>query len=327
VSRDNVRIELHINAGLLSHLPDMKALGADGIGLYRTEVPFIALGRYPTVHEQAQIYSRVMLDAGKNPIVFRTLDIGSDKKLSYLPHLPEDNPALGWRGIRIGLDRPALLRQQYRALLLAANGRKLKIMIPMVAAVGELQSARRTLDMECEYAVKHGVPLPSELQLGVMLEIPSLIWQMDELLAEADFISIGSNDLFQYTYAVDRAASHLQGVFDPLCRGFLKMLREIATDCAKANIPLSLCGEMGGKPIEAMALIGLGMRNLSMSGPAVPAIKTMVSSLSVAEISQFMHQILDISPPMDYRAALRAFALDHGIELGQLPQNLPQVVG
>jgi phosphotransferase system enzyme I (PtsP) len=268
-----------------------------------------------------------MLDAGKHPIVFRTLDIGSDKKLPYMPSLPEDNPALGWRGIRIGLDRPVLLRQQYRALLRAANGRKLKIMLPMVAAVGELQSARRTLDMECEYAVRHGIPLPSELELGVMLEIPSLMWQLDELLAEADFVSIGSNDLFQYTYAVDRAASHLQGVFDPLCHGFLKMLRDISRACAAANVPVSLCGEMGGKPLEAMALIGLGLRRLSMSGPTVPAIKTMVASLSVAEITQFMRQILDISPPLDYRAALRAFALDHHVELGRLPQNLPQIVG
>jgi phosphotransferase system enzyme I (PtsP) len=287
----------------------------------------MTLGRYPSVSEQAQIYARVMLDAGKNPIAFRTLDIGSDKKLSYMPSLPEDNPALGWRGIRIGLDRPALLRQQYRALLRAANGRKLKIVLPMVAAVGELQSARRTLDMECDYAVKHGIPLPAELQLGVMLEIPSLMWQLDELLAETDFVSIGSNDLFQYTYAVDRAASHLQGVFDPLCHGFLKMLRDIAKACAKADVPLSLCGEMGGKPIEALALIGVGIRTLSMAGPAVPAIKNMVSTLLVHEITQFMQQILDISQPLDYRAALRAFALDHGIELGQLPQNLPPIVG
>lgn len=327
ISQDGIRIELHLNAGLLSHLPDIKQLGADGIGLYRTEVPFMALGRYPTVEEQSIIYAQVMMDSGKSPVIFRTLDIGSDKKLPYMPHLPEENPALGWRGIRIGLDRPALLRHQYRALLMAANGRPLKIMLPMVAAVGELQSARHTLDMECEHAIRRGIPLPASLELGVMMEVPSLMWQMKELAEEADFISIGSNDLFQYTYAVDRSASHLQGVFDPLCMGFLRMLREIVQTCAKSDTPLSLCGEMGGKPIEAMALIGLGFRSLSMSAPAIAGIKTMVGTLDVQKITDFMHQILDIAPPLDYRAALRAFARDHGVELGRLPQTLPPMVG
>ena len=327
ISRDGVQIKLNINAGLLSHLPDLRALDADGIGLYRTEVPFMALGRYPSVHEQSQIYARVMMEAGKRPVIFRTLDIGSDKKLPYMPHLPEENPALGWRGIRVGLDRPALLRHQFRALLLAANGRRLQVMLPMVAAVGELQSARRILDMECDLAVRSGVPLPHDLQLGVMLEVPSLLWQMGELLAETDFISIGSNDLFQYTYGVDRGSPHLQGVFDPLCLGFLRMLRDIVRACAAADVPLALCGEMGSRPLEALALLGLGVTSLSMSAPALAAIKAMICSTTVAEISKFMQQILDISPPLDYRAALRAFARDHGIELGLLPQVPPPMVG
>jgi len=327
VSRDGVRIHLNINAGLLSNLPDLKALDADGIGLYRTEVPFMALGRYPSVHEQSQIYARVMMESGNRPVVFRTLDIGSDKKVPYLPHLPEENPALGWRGIRVSLDRPAMLRHQFRALLIAANGRALQIMLPMVAAVGEVQSARRILDMECDHAARTGIPMPHSLKLGVMLEVPALMWQMDELLAEADFVSIGSNDLFQYTYGVDRGSSHLQGVFDPLCHGFLKMLREIVRACGAADVPLSLCGEMGSRPLEAIALIGIGITSISMSAPAVGAIKTLIQSLSVGEIKDFMHQILDISPVQDYRAALRAFAQDHQIELGLLPQTPPPVVG
>ena len=327
VSRDGVYVALNINAGLLSHLPDLNALDADGIGLYRTEVPFIALGRYPSVHEQSQIYARVMMEAGNKPVVFRTLDIGSDKKLSYMPHLPEDNPAMGWRGIRVGLDRPTLLRHQFRALIMASNGRALRIMLPMVAAVGEVQSARRILDMECENCVRQGIPMPKEILFGVMLELPSLMWQMDELLAEIDFVSIGSNDLFQYTYGVDRGASHLQGVFDPLCHGFLKMLREIARACAAANIPLSLCGEMGGRPLEVLALLGVGITSFSMSAPALPAIKAMVCSLSIQEIRDFMHQILDITPVQDYRAALRAFAKDHIMDLPPLPQTPPPLVG
>jgi len=327
ISQDGVHVALNINAGLLSHLPDLNALDADGIGLYRTEVPFIALGRYPSVHEQSQIYARVMMEAGNKPVVFRTLDIGSDKKLPYLPHLPEDNPAMGWRGIRVGLDRPTLLRHQFRALMMASNGRTLRIMLPMVAAVGEVQSARRVLDLECENCARQGIPMPKEILFGVMLELPSLMWQMDELLGEVDFVSIGSNDLFQYTYGVDRGASHLQGVFDPLCHGFLKMLREIARACIAANIPLSLCGEMGGRPLEVLALLGVGITSFSMSAPALPAIKSMVCSLSVQEIRDFMHQILDIAPVQDYRAALRAFAKDHIVDLPPLPQTPPPLVG
>lgn len=327
VSVDGVRVELHINAGLLSHLPDLDALDADGIGLYRTEVPFIALGRYPSVHEQSQIYARVMMESGHKPIIFRTLDIGSDKKLPYMPHLPEDNPALGWRGIRVGLDRPALLRHQFRALLAAANGRALSIMIPMVAAVGEVQCARRILDMECDLATQNGIPLPHTLRFGVMFEVPSLMWQMDELLREVDFISIGSNDLFQYTYGVDRGSPHLQGVFDPLCEGFLRMLREITRACTAAKVPLSLCGEMASKPIETLALLGVGMTSFSMSAPAIGEIKTLVRSVAVAEITQFLNQILDITPVLDYRASLRGFARDHGIDLSQLPETPPPLAG
>ncbi|HRJ12399.1 MAG TPA: phosphoenolpyruvate--protein phosphotransferase, partial [Alphaproteobacteria bacterium] len=327
ISLDGERIALYINAGLLSHLPNINALDADGIGLYRTEVPFMALGHYPSINEQAQIYARVMMECGHKPILFRTLDIGSDKKLPYMPHIPEDNPALGWRGLRVGLDRPALLRQQFRALLIAANGRKLSIMLPMVAAVGEVKSARHTLNLECEYLMKQGVPMPAELKLGIMFEVPSLMWQLPELMDEVDFISIGSNDLFQYTYAVDRGSSHLQGVFDPLCDGFLRMLRDIVRAADAAHVPLSLCGEMAAKPLEAMVLLGLGVRSLSIASPAVAGIKAMVRSTNIAGIAGFLSHILDIAPPEDYRAALRAYAKDHRIALGELPQMPPPLVG
>lgn len=327
VSRDGERVSIYLNAGLLSHLPDINSLDADGIGLYRTEVPFMALGHYPSIKEQSQIYARVMMECGHKPILFRTLDIGSDKKLPYMPQIPEDNPALGWRGIRVGLDRPALLRHQFRALLIAANGRKLNIMLPMIAAVGEIQAARRILNLECEYLMKHGVPMPAELKLGIMFEVPSLMWQLPELMEEVDFISIGSNDLFQYAYAVDRGSSHLQGVFDPLCHGFLRMLREIISAANAANVPLSLCGEMAAKPLEALVLMGLGIRSLSIAAPAVAGIKTMIRSTNIAGIAGFLTHILDIAPIEDYRAALRAYAKDHGIALGELPQTPPPIAG
>lgn len=327
VSLDNIRVDININAGLLSHLPNLNALDADGIGLYRTEVPFMALGHNPSVHEQSQIYARVMMECGHKPILFRTLDIGSDKKLPYLPQIPEDNPALGWRGIRVGLDRPALLRHQFRALLIAANGRSLNIMLPMVAALGEVQSARRILNMECEYLMREGVPMPAELKLGIMFEVPSLMWQLPELMDEVDFISIGSNDLFQYAYAVDRGSSHLQGVFDPLCHGFLRMLREIIRTANAANVPISICGEMAAKPLEALAVLGLGIRSLSMAAPAVARIKAMVRTTNIAGITGFLSHILDIAPIQDYRAALRAYAKDHKIALGEMPQKPPPLVG
>ncbi len=327
VSLDGTRISLHINAGLLSHLPDITALDADGIGLYRTEVPFMALGHYPSIKEQSQIYARVMMECGHRPILFRTLDIGSDKKLPYMPQIPEDNPALGWRGIRVGLDRPALLRHQFRALLIAANGRALNIMLPMVAAVGEVQSARRILNLECEHLMRAGVPMPADLKLGIMFEVPSLMWQLSELMEEVDFISIGSNDLFQYTYAVDRGSSHLQGVFDPLCQGFLRMMREIILTAEAAKVPVSLCGEMASKPLEALVLLGLGIRSLSMAAPAMAGVKAMIRTTNIAGIAGFLTHILDNAPIADYRAALRAYAKDHGIALGELPQTPPPLAG
>ena len=201
---DGVTVELQINAGLLLDLPELDATGADGIGLYRTEIPFMVRNSFPSVEEQVDLYRRVLDQAGGKPVVFRTLDIGGDKLLPYLPESEEENPAMGWRAIRIALDRPALLRQQLRALISAANGRPISIMFPMVAELAEFDAARRILAIEVRRAMARGITLPSELLVGAMLEVPALIWQLDMLCRRADFVSVGSNDLMQFLFAKDR---------------------------------------------------------------------------------------------------------------------------
>ncbi len=317
ISRDGTRVELHINAGLLNQVPDLTALDADGIGLYRTEMAFMALGRYPSMQEQTQIYARVLMEANNKPVVFRTLDIGSDKKLPYLPQLHEDNPALGWRGLRVGLDRPAILRHQLRALILAAYGRPLAIMLPMVSQVSDVRRARQMLDMEIAIIKQRGIRLPAQIRLGVMFEVPALFWQLPELLPLVDFMSVGSNDLFQYTFAVDRSSAAVQESFDGLCPGFLRALRDLNVACQTAQVPLSLCGEMGGRPLDALALLALGYRSFSMSAPAIGPIKAMVKSVRIPAAAAFLKHLLDSGQEAHYRGRLRAFAMDNGIDLGE----------
>ena len=240
--------------------------------------------------------------AGDRPVTFRTLDIGGDKMLPYMKGLEEENPALGWRAIRIGLDRPALLRTQLRAMLRAAGGRELRIMIPMVSTVGEFAAARGLLQRELAFADRHGRRLPREIKFGAMVEVPALLWQLDELAAQADFLSVGSNDLMQYLYAADRDNKRVAGRFDPLSPGFLRALKSIAEAGARHGKTVTLCGEIGGRPLEAMALIALGYRHFSMAATSVGPMKAMVLSLDADAATQALDAML--ATP-DHRESLR----------------------
>ncbi|HYD06537.1 MAG TPA: phosphoenolpyruvate--protein phosphotransferase, partial [Reyranella sp.] len=210
-TRDQARIGLHMNAGLLIDMQHLDETGADGVGLYRTEIPFMVRSEFPDVDAQAWLYSRVLDVADGKPVTFRTLDVGGDKVLPYVGAFGDDNPAMGWRAIRIGLDRPAMLRRQLRALIQAANGRPLSVMFPMIAEVSELKDARKLLDLELDRAKRRGQALPERLRVGVMFEVPALAWQLDSLLPHVDFISVGTNDLLQFLYAADRGNSRLAG--------------------------------------------------------------------------------------------------------------------
>jgi len=292
VTTDGITVGLHMNAGLLIDMPHLEETGAQSIGLFRTELQFMLASRFPRLSAQEALYGAVLDAAGERPVTFRTLDIGGDKALPYMKGLEEENPALGWRAVRIGLDKPALLRVQLRAMLHAAAGRDLRVMLPMVSMVAEFIAGRKMLDREIAFAKHCGRTLPTSIKLGVMVEVPSLLWQLDELARHADFLSVGSNDLMQYLYAADRDNKRVSSRFDPLSAGFLRALKTIAEVGERGAAPVALCGEIGGRPLEAMALIGLGFRNLSMSATAIGPLKAMVLSLNVGAVKQELDAML-----------------------------------
>jgi phosphotransferase system enzyme I (PtsP) len=292
ISLDGVRIGLHMNAGLLVDLPHLAETGAESIGLFRTELQFMLAPRFPRPAAQEQLYRSILDAAGDRPVTFRTLDIGGDKLLPYMKGFEEENPALGWRALRIGLDRPALLRMQLRAFIRAAPGRDLRIMVPMVSTVDEFRRTRALFDRELAWSAGHGYAPPSSAKLGVMVEVPSLLWQIDEIAGAADFLSVGSNDLMQYLYAVDRDNRRVANRYDPLSVGFLRALRAITAAAARAGTPVTLCGEIGGRPLEAMALIGVGYRELSMSATALGPVKAMILTMNVEETASALDAML-----------------------------------
>ena len=292
VTADGIEIGLHMNAGLLIDLPHLSETGAQSIGLFRTELQFMLALRFPRLSAQEALYRSVLDAAGERPVTFRTLDIGGDKVLPYMKGLEEENPALGWRAIRIGLDRPALLRTQLRAMLHAAAGRDLRVMIPMVSTVGEFVAARGLLQKELAFGDRRGRERPREIKFGVMVEVPALLWQIDEIAAEADFLSVGSNDLMQYLYAADRDNKRVSSRFDPLSPGFLRALKTIVDAGTRRRKTVTLCGEMGGRPLEAMALIALGYRHFSMAATAIGPMKAMVLSLDADAATRELNAML-----------------------------------
>lgn len=311
---DGVEVSLNINAGLLFDFDQIEAVGADGVGLYRTEVPFMVRAEFPDVAAQCALYEKVLDRANCKPVVFRTIDVGGDKVLPYWDELDEENPAMGWRAIRISLDRPAILRQQLRALIRAAKGRNIRVMFPMVAEVEEFDAAKKLLGLELEREHARGGVLPENVYAGVMLEVPALALQLDKLLPRVDFVSIGSNDLMQFLYATDRGNPHVADRYDilsPFALGFLKSVRD---RCDQAGVAVSVCGEAAGRPLEAMALIGIGFRRLSMPPPAIGPVKEMIRTMPARPVAQFVHSLLEM-PRVSIRQRLRAFAKDHDIAI------------
>jgi len=292
VTLDGVAIGLHMNAGLLIDMPHLAETGAKSIGLFRTELQFMLASRFPRPGAQEKLYRAILDAAGERPVTFRTLDIGGDKILPYMKGLEEENPALGWRALRIGLDRPALLRMQFRAFIRATAGRDLRVMAPMVSTVQEFKTARELFDRELAWSANHGYEPPRSVRLGVMVEVPSLLWQIDEIAACADFLSVGSNDLMQYLYAVDRDNRRVANRFDPLSVGFLRALRTIAEAGARMGTPVTLCGEIGGRPLEAMALMAIGYRELSMSATSIGPVKAMTLSLQIHDVAREVDAML-----------------------------------
>lgn len=313
-SKDGQTVLLNMNAGLLMDLPQIELSGADGIGLFRTELQFMISATLPKVGEQEELYRRVLDETGDKPVTFRALDIGGDKVLPYLKTIPEENPALGWRALRLALDRPALLRTQIRALLRAASGRELRLMLPMVTEVREVHLVQDIIRREVEVQTRFGHEMPSRLELGAMLEVPALLYQLDELMQAVDFVSVGSNDLYQFAMACDRGNARLAHRYSPVNRTFLRMLQRIQNAAQAHDTPLSLCGEIAGRPLSAMALIGLGYRSISMAPAAIGPIKAMVRALNVGTLETMIQETLeDGSNQTTMLEALTDFADSNGI--------------
>jgi phosphotransferase system, enzyme I, PtsP len=293
-SRDGVEVELFINAGLSYDLDHLEQVGALGVGLFRTEFQFMASETMPGVEEQAAFYSAAMDRAGERPLVFRTIDLGGDKIAPFMGRRErEENPALGWRALRMALDHPYFFRRQLRALIRAAAGRSLRLMFPMVSTVEEFEAARQLLDNELEWAVKFGRDVPSRLEVGAMVETPSLAFSIDSLEGKADFLSVGTNDLMQFFFAADRDNARVAGRYDILSRPAMRLLRRMRERADAAGIPITVCGESAGRPIEALTLVLLGYRRLSMQAARVAPIKQMIRSMDVAALTEDLHALLD----------------------------------
>jgi len=314
VTKDGVHIKLMMNAGLALDMPHLAESGADGIGLFRTELQFMIGETMPRLHDQVQFYRGIIDAAGDKPVVFRTLDLGGDKVLPYARWEREENPALGWRAIRIALDRPALLRYQVRALLMATAGRTLRILLPMVSNVDEFNRARALIDRETERARLLNQERPRQVLVGAMLEVPSLAFMLPQLMRSADFVSIGSNDLLSFAFAVDRTNPRVSRRYDALNPAALTLIRLIVNSSAEAHGELSLCGEMAGRPLDAMALLGIGLRTLSMHPANIGPIKLMIRSMDLSEVSPFVHKLCGRTDH-SLRTRLTAFAAERGIAL------------
>ncbi|NNM75790.1 phosphoenolpyruvate--protein phosphotransferase [Sphingomonas sp. ID1715] len=316
VTRDGQRITLMVNAGLRDDAAALDLTGADGIGLFRTEFQFLVSATLPQRERQQRLYRDILDAARDRPVVFRTVDIGGDKALPYMrpDDMGEENPAMGWRALRVALERDGLMKAQARALLEASAGRPLHVMFPMVSEPWEFEAAKAIFEAQRTWIASRNRPLPTQIRYGAMLEVPALAECLDLLLPELDFLSIGTNDLTQFLFAADRAHPKLAERYDWLSPAILRFLRRIIVPARDHGVPVTVCGEMGGRTLEAMALLGLGIERLSITPIGIGPVKAMVRSLDLAALRPVMEGWL-ANPPRNLRQELSRWAEDHGVEL------------
>lgn len=304
VTQCGTRIALTMNAGLMADLPSLENSGAEGVGLFRTELQFLIRNKMPTRSELSSIYKHVLDSAGGKRVVFRTLDIGSDKVLSYMKPADEPNPALGWRAIRVGLDKPGVMRMQLQALLRAANGRPLTVMFPFVAQYDEYRAARAEVDKAVERERILGHVLPESLEIGAMLETPSLAFAPKRFFEEVQFLSIGGNDLKQFFFAADRENERVRKRYDTLNVSFLTFLQRIVERCEETGTPLSFCGEDAGRPLEAVCLAAMGLRALSMRPASIGPVKSLLLRVDLGAVRQVIEEAAESGEQSVRRAVL-----------------------
>jgi len=314
---DGERVTLMVNAGLAEDAAMLEAAGADGIGLFRTEFQFLIAAQLPGRESQYRLYKSVLDAAGEKPVVFRTVDIGGDKALPYLAEEEKDeseNPAMGWRALRLSLERQTLMKAQARALIEASAGKTLRVMFPMVSEPWEYEEARALFEEQVAWAKSAKRGAPKAIEFGAMLEVPSLAEMLDLLLPRVDFLSIGTNDLTQFLFAADRSDPRLAERYDWLSPAILRFLRRVVVQAKEAKVPIRVCGEMGGRPLEAMALIGIGIESLSITPAAVGPVKAMIRSIDAAAVRSKMEGLL-ANPPANLRKSLTDWGKRHRVAL------------
>ncbi|MFL6765474.1 MAG: phosphoenolpyruvate--protein phosphotransferase [Sphingomicrobium sp.] len=315
---DGAEVSVMVNAGLAEDAAALPMTGAEGIGLFRTEFQFLVSATLPGRDRQLRLYTKVLDAAGDRPVVFRTVDIGGDKALPYLTDDAEEqaeNPSMGWRALRLSLERSTLMKAQARALIEASAGKVLRVMFPMVSEPWEYEQARSLFEEQVEWARKAHRKLPERIEFGAMLEVPSLAEMLDQLLPRVDFLSIGTNDLTQFLFAADRSDPRLAERYDWLSPAILRFLKRILDQARAAKVTVRVCGEMAGRPLEAMALIGIGAENFSITPAGVGPLKAMIRSLEARAIRSRMDQML-ARPPKDMRKALAEWARRHSVVVG-----------
>ncbi|ARU16815.1 phosphoenolpyruvate--protein phosphotransferase [Croceicoccus marinus] len=315
-TKDGERINLMINAGLRDDVPLLNLTGADGIGLFRTEFQFLVSAALPQRDRQTRLYRDVLDTAGDKPVIFRTVDVGGDKSLPYLRAEGEngdENPAMGWRALRLALEREGLMKAQARSLLEASAGRTLNVMFPMVSEPWEFDAAKAVFDAQIAFLRGRRKVLPEQIRYGVMLEVPALAEMLDVLAPKLSFISIGTNDLTQFLFAADRSNPKLAERYDWLNPSILRFIRRVIRTLAGQQIDITVCGEMGGRPLEALALVGIGIRRLSITPASIGPHKAMFRKIDTRELTEQMELWLN-EPVGDLRGALTEWADERDID-------------
>jgi phosphotransferase system enzyme I (PtsP) len=291
-TRDGHTVHLRANIGLSGDIRTALAAGCEGVGLYRTEFPYMSRQSFPDRMEQYALYREILEGFAPLPVNFRTLDIGGDKDLPYFPHPPEDNPFMGWRSIRVSLDRRDIFREQLAAVLLASPHGKASIMFPLVSGVDEIRAAKDILAGVREELTGAGQPFDAEMRVGIMVELPAAVQTADILIREVDYFSIGTNDLIQYTLAADRNNPKVKRYYDPYHPAVLHSIKRVVDVAGRAKKEVSICGEMAADPLNSVLLMGIGITDFSLSAPSIPAVKQAIRKVTMATARKLAEKVL-----------------------------------
>ena len=314
MTSDGVRITLRANIGLISGINVAKRFGAEGVGLYRTEFPYMARGDFPSREDQYELYSRVVKEFAGQPVTIRTLDIGGDKGLPYFSPPKEDNPFMGWRSVRVSLDNQDIFRTQIEAILMAGRHGPVKLLFPMISSMDETRACLKIVDEARNNLTREGLEFTEELPIGVMIEVPAAVRLVPQLANKVDFFALGTNDLIQYLLAADRNNPLVSKYYDPLHPAVLQVLYEVTATALSLGKGVSLCGEMATDPLTLLLLIGMGIREFSMPAPFIPRTKAFLKGVSLEMACKRYTEIHGMDSSVQIRAHLAKILED--VELG-----------